>query len=186
MLVFLPDGQNKNMDNLVQNYILTIRTAGLTQFLFLYSVIFDFSIYFVLVTLCVALLVYLFRGIRYSLLFLGSLTFGAVLVFILKNLFNVTRPSDGLVYAFGQSFPSYHATIATIFFVMLMYIFDDYLSGLKKVAFNTLCSIAIFGMGLSRVYLGVHWVSDVVTGIMLGCFVCYVSALILRYVRNAA
>lgn len=174
------------MDKIVQDYISTTRTEWLTQFLYLYTVVFDFSTYFILLTISVAILIYLLRGLRYAVLFVGSLSFGAILVYILKNIFNVSRPDGGLVYAFGQSFPSYHATIGTIFYIMLMYIFDDYLSGLNKFLFNLVCFFAIFLMALSRVYLGVHWVSDVASGVVIGSIFSYGIIVISRNVRNAA
>lgn len=170
-----------NIDTIVQSYISLIRTKNITESFYLLTVLFDLSIYFVLLSLCVAGLVYLVRNFRYALLFLLTLGVGAVLVYFMKSYFNVNRPPDGLFIAFGQSFPSWHATISTIFFVMLMYIFDDYLSGAKRYIFNILCVTSIFLIAISRVYLGVHWVSDVSFGVLLGCVVSYLAVLVFKH-----
>lgn len=159
------------INNLVHAYIPTIRSVGITEFLFLLSMIFDLSVHFVLVTLCVAYLVYYLRGKNYTILFLGSILLGMIVTTIIKYVSNVNRPPDALIYAFGKSFPSWHATVATIFFVMLMYIFDDLENHYVRIGFNILCILAIFMVSFSRIYLGVHWVSDVSFGILLGCIV---------------
>ncbi len=164
-----------NIDIQVQTYISQVRSAGLTKFFYSLTTLFDLSIYFVLVTLCIAYLVYYIRGVKYSMLFSGTLLFGMVVTTVIKYVSNVNRPPDALIYAFGKSFPSWHSTIATIFFVMLIYIFDDYLPHISRITFNVICIIFIFGTALSRVYLGVHWVSDVSFGIILGCLVSFVS-----------
>lgn len=165
----------QNIDTAVQSYVSLIRTQGLTQFFYLLTIYFDLTIYFVLIVLCVASLIYLFRNLRYTILFLGSLGVGAVVVYLMKGYFNVSRPPDALFTAFGQSFPSWHATMATIFFVMLMYTFDDLESHFVRICFNIFCVASIFLVAISRVYLGVHWVSDVSFGILLGCVISFAN-----------
>lgn len=170
----------QNIDSTVQSYISLIRTQNVTEFFYLLTVFFDLTVYFVLVTICVAALIYLFRNLKYAFLFLFSLGVGAVVVYVMKNIFNVNRPPDALFTAFGQSFPSWHATISTIFFVMLMYIFDDYFNDFRRHLFNFFSMSMIFLVALSRVYLGVHWVSDVSFGILLGCVISLASVLVFR------
>jgi undecaprenyl-diphosphatase len=123
----------------------------------------------------VAYLVYYLRGKNYTILFLGSILLGMIVTTIIKYVSNVNRPPDALIYAFGKSFPSWHAAVATIFFIMLMYIFDDLESHFVRISFNVLCILGIFLVAFSRVYLGVHWVSDVSFGILLGCFISFIS-----------
>ena len=163
------------IDIFVQSYFSLTRTPLLTEFFYLLTILFDFSLPFILVTLCVATLIYIVRGYRYTLLFLLTLISGGAIVYFLKIFFNVARPTGGVIQVLGQSFPSGHATIATIFFIMLVYIFDDYLDGLRKIAFNIFCLAFIFLVSFSRVYLGVHWLSDVIGGIILGFCISYLA-----------
>lgn len=171
-------------DTLVQGYFSLSRTSLVTEYLYILTIFFNFSLHFILLSFSIAALVYLVRGKNYSVLFLGSLIFGTGIVYALKVYFNVSRPDGGVLEVIGRSFPSGHATIATIFFVMLMYIFDDYLKRPSRVIFNAICMFGIFSVAFSRVYLGVHWVSDVFWGIVLGAIISYLSVLIFKHVRN--
>ena len=155
----------------------------MTEFMFLVSKLFDASIPFLIVSICVSVLIYLFRDFRSAVLFLTTLLTSAILVYVLKHIFNVMRPLDSVISdEFGQSFPSYHAVSVTVFFGMLMYFFHDLLKTHWRVLFNTFCIIGILLVSFSRLYLGVHWFSDVFFGILLGAGISYLN--IFCYKRN--
>ncbi|MFZ2621470.1 MAG: phosphatase PAP2 family protein [Minisyncoccia bacterium] len=179
-----------SFDIIVQNYFASGRTLFLTEFFYLLTILFDLTTPFILIVFLTSLLVYIVRNIKYSLLFLISIIVGGVSIYFLKVIFNVTRPFGGVMEVFGKSFPSGHTTIATIFFVMLMYIFDDYLStqvglsGIWRKVFNTFCTLGILLVAFSRVYLGVHWASDVIGGVVLGALVSYICISLFRVTLN--
>jgi membrane-associated phospholipid phosphatase len=180
------EGNNMhNIDLLIQNYFTNVRTMGLTEFMYLFTNLFDLSVYSVLTTLFMTLFIKLVRGTYYALFFLTSIITGSFLVFLIKVLFNTARPMDGVMFVFGPSFPSYHATIATIFFITLMYIFDQYLNSFFRFLFNSLCIFGIFVVAFSRVYLGVHWFSDVFFGVIIGAFFSYFAISTFKHVINS-
>lgn len=168
------------IDIFVQNYFFSIRTVYLTEFMYLLTILFDFSIPFILIILSLTLLVYMVRNFRYAVLFISSLAISGIAIYFLKFIFDISRPLGGVMGVFGQSFPSWHATIATVFFIMLMYIFDDYFKGFWRTVFNVFCIIMVITVAFSRLYLGVHWLSDVLGGIILGVLISYFSVRIFR------
>lgn len=90
---------------------------------------------------------------------------------IIKLVYLRARPDAALatISAHGYSFPSGHATVAITFFCAL-YVWLWYHPGLTRtrmvLAFSVLASIVL--IGFSRVYLGVHFPSDVAAGFLLG------------------
>lgn len=100
-----------------------------------------------------------------------SLAGGWLLNTVLKEVFQRTRPDiEHLVSAGGYSFPSGHAMIATAFYGMLGYLIWINLKGKGKPSWHVivLTFSLIIAIGTSRVYLGVHFPSDVIAGFAAG------------------
>ena len=112
------------------------------------------------------------RGAHRALLLLvATIGGGLTITMSLKNL--VARPRPNLIphgsVVTGDSFPSGHSMMSTVTFFTLAVMLARIESrkGIKAF-FLSLASVLAFVVGLSRVYLGVHWPSDVLAGWCLG------------------
>lgn len=85
----------------------------------------------------------------------------ALLVQALKQLFGRARPEDMLVASDFGSFPSGHTANAATIAVVVWLLFPRVWTALLGAAW-------VFGMGLSRTVLSVHWLSDTVGGALTG------------------
>lgn len=92
---------------------------------------------------------------------------------ILKYIFARIRPENYmLIEQAGFSFPSGHTMVSTCFFSMMTYIILEKVTDKKsKIALIVGNIILIALIGFSRIYLGVHWPTDVLVGYLMGYIV---------------
>lgn len=89
---------------------------------------------------------------------------------VVKRLVHRTRPvlPDPVEHAAGQSFPSGHAQAAIVGYGVLVLLFLPALRGAWRRVAVVVAVLMVLTIGFSRVALGVHYVSDVVAGYILG------------------
>lgn len=111
---------------------------------------------------------------------------GVSLMFILKNLFGRARPQDPLLSSVsGLSFPSGHALISVAFYGLLIYLVWHNISHkIIRWVLIVLLLVLILIIGLSRIYLRVHYASDVLAGFAMGIIWLVLSIWILRKIER--
>lgn len=106
----------------------------------------------------------------------------------IKDWTDRPRPLDGLVEADSSSFPSGHAAYATIYTWLAATIAFRIVPGITRRSLVIVGGIAATALiGISRAYLRVHWLSDVLAGWALGitCFAAAAAvALVIVHIRN--
>ena len=123
-----------------------------------------------IVIFCILLLI-LIPNKRISLTIIINMIIMWVLIGTLKRIFKRERPNiNRLVKEKGYSYPSGHTMTATCFygFLIFLIIISNIIIPLKTVLIILLSSIILL-VGYTRIYLGVHYLSDVVGAILFGC-----------------
>ena len=89
--------------------------------------------------------------------------------FIVKNIIRRDRPIDiNLIIENGFSFPSGHSMVSFAFYgFIIYYVYCSHLSKLGKTIIISILTLLVLIIGLSRIYLGVHYASDVIGGFVL-------------------
>ena len=108
---------------------------------------------------------------RQALLLAAAIGGGAILSGIMKTLFARPRPQivPHLVEASSPSFPSGHAmNSAIIYLTIAVLLARAYRDAGTRAFVISLALLATLTIGFSRVYLGVHWPSDVIAGWLVG------------------
>lgn len=122
---------------------------------------------------------------RYSLILTCSMFLGKGAEVFIKQVIGRDRPLNPIIEADGYSFPSGHATIAIIFYLILAYYFKNHIKNKNiKYLLMSLCLSIILAVGFSRIYLGAHWYSDVIAGYALGLFCFTLMVLILEFITT--
>lgn len=109
-----------------------------------------------------------------------------LMMFGLKYLFNRPRPLIPLLKEVpGLSFPSGHAFMSFIFFGLIIYVvYSDVKQRWLKWTLIGVLLLMIFFVGLSRVYLRVHYASDVLAGFSFGILSLVIMLLLLSQLEK--
>lgn len=160
-------GKMSYIDSIVHAYILKIRTDNLNSFFNVFTELGGASF---LLGLCVILFITMKNKKRALYIFINL-----VLAFIVnetvKSMFMRTRPIGiNLIQETGYSFPSGHSMVSLTFYGLLTYmILKNIKNKVLKVIINMVFLLLVFTIGFSRIYLGVHYLSDVIAGFLLSC-----------------
>ena len=102
--------------------------------------------------------------------FASIVILGGLFNILLKNIFQRARPQFyPLIKETDFSYPSGHAMNSLIFYLLLSYIFFRITKNTKlSIVFTSFSAFLIALIGVSRVYLGVHYPTDVIGGYMGG------------------
>ena len=112
-----------------------------------------------------------------SYLMLGNLTLAGILIVTFKNIYQRPRPEIlHLVEEKGFSFPSGHSLAVTIMVGTLIVIFSQRIKDkLWKRIVQILLGFYLLSVLVSRVYLGVHYPSDVLASLCVGLGVLFIE-----------
>lgn len=134
-------------------------------------------------TLCLIILTVLsfviFRNKKVGILVTSNLCVITLFNLLFKNIISRGRPtSNMLIEESGYSFPSGHSMVSMAFYGYFIYLIYRYVNNkLLKWVLIGMLGILIICIGISRIYLGVHYTSDVVSGYLfsISYLIVYIS-----------
>ena len=143
---------------------------GVTSVMLFLSVIGNYHVMITANLLLIGYFLFIRKHRWYSIKIPAISLSSVLLMTMLKTLFNRPRPLIPLMEpATGLSFPSGHAMMSATFFGLLIYfIYRKQLPSTIKIISITLLVVLIVSIGISRIYLKVHYASDVIAGFCMG------------------
>lgn len=123
------------------------------------------------ITLAFAFILFVSHHRRYSFLILGAMGGNALLVDFLKKITASSRPPDELLNVTSFSYPSGHTAGAVVLFGILTYFAWKHWGTTRIKAITVGLYVAVTAVvGFDRIYLNVHWFSDVFGAVLFGAF----------------
>lgn len=173
-------GKSNFFDLTTLNFLSFLRSETITNIMFSIS-----SVFHPAILLLASLLLFLFLLFRkrktIALFFFSTMLVSVSSGLIFKAIFDIARPLNSIALAFGPGFPSNHAVASAVFFLTLLYVLEHKITDRALSFLFAFVSISMILLsGISRLYLGVHWLSDVLAGLALGLFWTTLGILILK------
>lgn len=168
------------MHDLVVN---NLRSDGLT-FIMLFITNFCNPIILILLSLVILLIC---KDKKMGLIIMINLFVSILLNIIFKGIIQRDRPlEDFLIIESGYSFPSGHSMVSMAYYGLIIYfIYKKIKDKRVRNILMILIGLLILAIGFSRIYLGVHFASDVIGGFLISIIylVCAIKLLNLKYYK---
>ena len=158
-----------NLDNIANEIAVKLESPVLTSFSKFINLIFE-PIALIIILLGISIYLFFYSSRKKGIILAGTAIVTGAIVTILKNIIQRARPEDPIIESLGFSFPSGHSTLILVFLGSLIYLFTK-----EKTRKNAIIiSIPIILIvGLTRIYLRVHFLTDIIAGIILGSLIIW-------------
>ncbi|KGP79028.1 MULTISPECIES: phosphatase PAP2 family protein [unclassified Paenibacillus] len=185
----ISDNQIHRFDDSLITWIQGMESQGMTRWMELFTWI-GSGIPVVIIAILSMVVLYVFLRHRRELLFLGCVIAGsAILNTLLKLMFHRARPTiHRIIEVSGYSFPSGHSMAAFSLYGGLAFLIWKHIpTAVGRVLMIIVSAMFILMIGMSRIYLGVHYPSDVVGGyFMSGCWLAVCIWFYQRYLERVS
>lgn len=158
------------IDSKVTQYVFSFRSPGLTNFFIFVTNVGDVDGYLVVLAIMVLATAFIYKKWKYVWQIFVVLLLATSSNMVLKRFIDRARPDlEHMVTVETLSYPSGHAMSAMAFYGFLIYLLYKFrLNLLVKNILILLVALLILSIGISRIYLGVHFPSDILGGFIAG------------------
>ncbi len=157
-------------DQAITDYIISFRNPALTKYFVFVTNVGDFYGYLIVVAISTFIAIVVFKQWKPVVQTILVLLLASVSNMILKRFIDRARPGiEHLVSVETLSYPSGHAMSAMAFYGFVAYLFFKFkLNRFLKISIIAFLIFLILSIGISRIYLGVHYPSDIAGGYIAG------------------
>lgn len=177
--------RKEEFDQLAFTFLASFIKEGITNAMLFLSVIGNYQVMIAANLLLTCYFLFI-RKHKWYFIKIPSISLSSVLLMsALKVLFNRQRPLIPLMEAArGLSFPSGHAMMSVTFFGLIIYfVYRKQFHPAIKITAISLLVILILSIGISRIYLRVHYASDVIAGFCMGVIWLTISIKVLNRIE---
>jgi undecaprenyl-diphosphatase len=166
----------QSYDSTISGFVQSFRTPLLNHWISLYTQIGN-TVPYIIISLIVCLILVWKNYKKEALLLVCNIILGNGINHLIKQAVQRHRPELRLIKIDGYSFPSGHSVAAMILFGSLICItFRLFKNQLSRYLLSLVYLILMLCLGLSRIYLNVHFLTDVTAGFLLGLIVIQVTS----------
>jgi len=168
------------LDHQISLFVYSLRSPELTAVMFFIT---SFGDRILLILTALVIMIFSIKNHKKEAVLFGvALAMGAIINGVFKEMAQRPRPALApLAIERTYSFPSGHAMNSFIFYALLSYFSYHFFRNRKISLFiSTTCALLIILIGFSRIYLGVHYFTDVIAGYFAG-FWWFITILLVEY-----
>ncbi|WP_291726335.1 phosphatase PAP2 family protein [Bernardetia sp.] len=172
-------------DKQIADYIISFRTPVLTKYFTFITHIGDRNGYLIALALFTLITYLAFKKWKYVIQITSVLLISSASNIMLKRFIDRARPDiEHLVSVTTLSYPSGHAMSAMAFYGFLIYLVSTFKMNIFfKTSLIVVFILIILSIGISRIYLGVHFPTDIAGGYVAGLFWVFFCILIINLVH---
>lgn len=155
------------LDTFIHDKLLTLYHTDFLNYIMRFTSLLG-SVYFYIIVLLIALI----KSKIYFKLTVVPLITSYITNMTFKLIINRNRPLTWIVTPpLDPSFPSGHTICSVVFYGIIIYLLKNIKNNKLRLTLRILLTILIILIGISRLYLGVHFLSDVLTAYLLGILI---------------
>ncbi len=166
----MAEGDTARFDESIRAFVHSYASPFLTGAMHVFSFL-GSTIFFVLLGIVIVGVFYYLRHRRAALIFTITTLGASILITSLKFAFHRARPEPffNTILPSSDSFPSGHSLGSFCFYLAFAAILNNRIEKLwLKILIWTVSAALVLLIGISRIYLGVHYPSDVLAGFVVG------------------
>ncbi|MEK7628238.1 MAG: phosphatase PAP2 family protein [Patescibacteria group bacterium] len=175
----------REMDYYFSHMVLALRDSDIATYIFTGVTLLADVRFILAATVVASLALYLWHNRTYIFPLWISVVGSTIFSVIVKEYVQRPRPDISLFVENSFSFPSGHATVAMVFYGFLMYfLISRAQSQIYKFLVAFLGLLTVLAVGFSRVYFGVHYLSDVLGGYLVGMYWLLIAILLSQWLLS--